>query len=247
MRRIGLSIVEQDTQYGEQLVGYLANQGLQAVLVPDLPALFALLQQHPPRLVMLGESGDGGSMLPVVRRLRDLSRVPCIVLSTEPDDTSHIVTLEAGADDFIERSLPMRAILARIRAVLRRAEWPPELLAPMQPAPAPILAGPPPSRGWKLQPQHRRLLRPDGLECDLTTAEFDLLRLLVEAGGVPVSRDDISATVFRRSFRAEDRTVDNLVLRLRRKLGGDQEKAIKTVRGAGYMFAGFADAQLLVA
>jgi DNA-binding response OmpR family regulator len=245
MRRIGLSIVEQDTHYGEQLVGYLANQGLQATLVPDLPALFALLQRHPPRLVMLGEIGTSGSMLPVVRRLRDLSRVPCIVLSTEPDDTSHIVTLEAGADDFIERSLPMRAILARIRAVLRRAEWPPELMAPMQAAP--VVAPPPPSRGWKLQPQHRRLLRPDGMECDLTTAEFDLLRLLVEAGGVPVSRDDISATVFRRSFRAEDRTVDNLVLRLRRKLGGDQEKAIKTVRGAGYMFAGFADAQLLVA
>ena len=247
MRRIGLSIVEQDTQYGEQLVGYLANQGLQAVLVPDLAGLFALLQQHPPRLVMLGEIGAGSSMLPVVRRLRDLSRVPCIVLSAESDDTSHIVTLEAGADDFIERSLPMRAILARIRAVLRRAEWPPELLGPMHVAPAPVAAPPPPSRGWRLQPQHRRLLRPDGMECDLTTAEFDLLRLLVEAGGVPVSRDDISATVFRRSFRAEDRTVDNLVLRLRRKLGADQERAIKTVRGAGYMFAGFADAQLLVA
>ena len=245
MRRIGLSIVEQDIHYGEELVGYLANQGLQAVLIPDLPALFALLQQHPPRLVVLGEVGVGGSMLPVVRRLRDLSRVPCIVLSTAPDDTSHIVTLEAGADDFIERSLPMRAILARIRAVLRRAEWPPELMAPMHVAP--VIASPPPSRGWKLQPQHRRLLRPNGTECDLTTAEFDLLRLLVEADGVPVSRDDISATVFRRSFRAEDRTVDNLVLRLRRKLGANQEKAIKTVRGAGYMFAGFADAQLLVA
>jgi DNA-binding response OmpR family regulator len=245
MRRVGLSIVEQDTKYGEQLVGYLANQGLQAVLVPDLATLFTLLQQHPPRLVVLGETGHGSSMLPVVRRLRDLSRVPCIVLSNEPDDTSHIVTLEAGADDFIERTLPMRAILARIRAVLRRSEWPPEMLTPMQSVPLPI--APAPSRGWRLQPQHRRLLRPDGMECDLTTAEFDLLRLLVEAGGVPVSRDDISATVFRRTFRAEDRTVDNLVLRLRRKLGEDQEKAIKTVRGAGYMFAGFADAQLLVA
>ena len=243
-RQLGLSIVEQDPHFGEALLDYLVSQGLQAVLVPDLPALFQLLQHQPPRMVLLGEAGGPGGILPAVRRLRDLSRVPCIVLSTETDDTSHIVTLEAGADDFIERSLPMRAILARIRAVLRRAEWPPELLAPMPAAPRhEALAEP---RGWRLQPQHRRLLRPSGEECDLTTAEFDLLRLLVEAGGVPVSRDDISATVFRRRFRAEDRTVDNLVLRLRRKLGAEQEKSIKTVRGAGYMFAGFTDAHLLV-
>ncbi len=245
MRPLGLSIVEQDTQYGEQLVGYLANQGLQAVLIPDLASLFLLVQEHPPRMVVLGESSGGGTMLSAVRRLRDMSRVPCIVLATEPNDTSHIVTLEAGADDFIERSLPMRAILARIRAVLRRSEWPSGLAASAMAMP--FVEARAPQGGWRLQPQHRRLLRPDGVECDLTTAEFDLLRLLVEAGNLPVSRDDISATVFRRRFRAEDRTVDNLVLRLRRKLGPDQEKAIKTVRGAGYMFAGFADAQLLVA
>ena len=245
MHKLSLSIVEQDTSYGEQLVCYLANQGLPALLMPDPPTLFRLLHQRPSRMVVLGETGAAGTMLSVVRHLRDLSRVPCIVLSAALDDTSHIDTLDAGADDFIERSLPMRSILARIRAVLRRSEWPPEMLASMLSAP---LAEPSAtSHGWRLQPQHRRLLRPDGAECDLTTAEFDLLRLLVDTSSAPVSRDDISATVFRRRFRAEDRTVDNLVLRLRRKLGRDQERAIKTVRGAGYMFVGFPDARLMVA
>ena len=82
-------------------------------------------------------------------------------------------------------------------------------------------------------------MRPDGSECLLTTAEFDLMHLLAESIGKPVSREVIASKVFRRPFRAEDRTVDNLVLRLRRKLGTTQQDSIKTIRGAGYLFAGF--------
>ena len=99
----------------------------------------------------------------------------------------------------------------------------------------------------RLNLRSRQLLRPNGSECLLTTAEFDLMRLLVEANGAPVSRQSIAELVFHRPYRIEDRTVDNLVLRLRRKLGDGQERAIKTVRGAGYMFAGFEAAQLRVA
>jgi DNA-binding response OmpR family regulator len=235
MQQAGLSIVERDTQFGVELAEYLGNQGFPAILVPDLANLLQTIERRPPSLVLLGEGGSGA--LAALRRLRAVSRVPCIVLASRPDEASQIVTLEAGADDFVERSQPPRAILARIRAVLRRCE-PLEMNAIL-----PHLASVP---CWRLQPQHRRLLRPDGSECDLTTAEFDLLRLLVDANGQPVCRDDISATVFRRRFRIEDCTVDNLVLRLRRKLGPQQERAIKTVRGAGYMFAGFVDVPLQV-
>ena len=93
--------------------------------------------------------------------------------------------------------------------------------------------------GWRLLPERRQLLRPDGRECPLTTAEFDLVRVLVERPGRAVSRDAIARSVFGRPFRPEDRTVDNLVLRLRRKLDAAGPRAIRTVRGAGYMFAGF--------
>jgi DNA-binding response OmpR family regulator len=233
----GLSIVDTDAFFAARLAAYLDSHGLPADLMPDLSALLDSLPRRPTRMVVLGEARGGA--LPALRRLRDVSRVPCVVLSAGPDEVNHIGSLEAGADDFIDRELPMRTILARIRAVLRRAEWPPETAAPAVEARG--------ASGWRLLTNHRRLLRPDGSECDLTTAEFDLLRLLAEANGVPVSREDISATVFRRRFRAEDRTVDNLVLRLRRKLGPEQDRAIKTVRGAGYMFAGFIDADMLVA
>ena len=120
--------------------------------------------------------------------------------------------------------------------MLRRAEW-----GVVEAVPAVAV------NGWRLVPLRRELLRPDGSECLLTTAEFDLMRLLVDAQGRALTRDDIALGVFRRPFRAEDRTVDNLVLRLRRKLGPKQQYSIKTVRGAGYMFAGFSESGRRVA
>jgi DNA-binding response OmpR family regulator len=225
MRQAGLVVVERDASFGAELAGYLEGQGYPTLLVPDLAALLRLLELGQPALVLLGEQEAG--VLPALGRLRDASRLPCIVLAAEPDRTIEILALEAGADDYLAASLPPRAILARIRSLLRRC------------APAAEPAQAPCARGWQFHPTQRRLLRPDGSECELTTAEFDLLRLLIQAEGLPVSRDDIAATVFRRRLHPEDRSVDNLVLRLRRKLGPAQARAIKTVRGAGYMFAGF--------
>ena len=131
---------------------------------------------------------------------------------------------EAGADDAANRGAPLPAVLARVRAVLRRAEW-------GRGEASSAITG---LDGWRLLPDRRQLLRPDGRECRLTTAEFDLVRVLVERRGRAVSRDAIARTVFGRPFRPEDRTVDNLVLRLRRKLDTAADpQAIRTVRGAG--------------
>ena len=236
MTQLGLGIVEPDPAFGRQLVGFFGQHGLAAEWHPDARPLLNNLGTRPPRMVLLGDGGELAGTLQLLRRIRDLSRVPCITLLGAPDDLSEIVVLEAGADEVISRSAPLRAVLARIRAVLRRAEWGMADAAPGQGL-----------GGWRLLPQRRQLLRPDGAECPLTTAEFDLMSLLIGSLGKPVARDSIADTVFRRPFRAEDRTVDNLVLRLRRKLGPGQENAIKTVRGAGYMFAGFVEEQRRVA
>lgn len=225
-----LSILSEDTVYGAALASYLDNQGLSSEHLPCSRRFLARLQEAAPRMVLLSDL-DGQGTLATLRRIRDVSRVPCVVITSRSDDVSQIVTLEAGADDVVTREMPMRAILARVRALLRRAEW---AVGPQEAAEDASLAG------WQLDVERRHLLRPDGTDCDLTSAEFDLMRLLMEARGNAVSRDTISQVVFRRQFRAEDRTVDNLVLRLRRKLGEDQQRTIKTVRGAGYMFAGFA-------
>jgi DNA-binding response OmpR family regulator len=228
MTQLGLGIVERDPGFGRKLVGFFAQHGLTAELHPDPRHLLHDLGTRPPRMVVLGDGGELAGTLQLLRRIRDVSRVPCVTLLGTPDDMSEIVVLEAGADDVMDRSIPLRGMLARIRAVLRRAEW-----GGAGEAPDDGLCG------WRLLQQRRQLLRPDGSECPLTTAEYDLMSLLVGSQGKPVAREAIADGVFHRPFRAEDRTVDNLVLRLRRKLGPAQENAIKTVRGAGYMFAGF--------
>jgi DNA-binding response OmpR family regulator len=236
MEQLGLGIIETDAGFGRKLAGFFDQHGIPAELHQDPKSLLARLPNRPPSLILLGEGEKPASALQTLRRIREISVIPCIMLAKRGDDLSEIMVLEAGADDLVDRDLPHRALLARIRAVLRRGEW-----GTVRAEPAIGVDG------WRLIPQRRQLLRPDGSECALTTAEYDLMCLLVEHRGKPISRDAIARAVFRRPFRAEDRTVDNLVLRLRRKLGLTQQDCIKTVRGAGYMFAGFADCGLRVA
>lgn len=236
MAQLGLGIVEADPIFSRKLAGFFAEHGFSPEAHPDPQPLLGRLAIRPLAIVVLGEAGEVATALHNLRRIRAVSKVPCVVLAGTSDDVSEIVVLEAGADDLIGRGVPLRALLARVRAVLRRAEW------GMVRGAAEGTGG-----GWCLVAQRRQLLRPDGSECPLTTAEFDLIRLLIDADGRPVPRDAIAHGVFRRPFRAEDRTVDNLVLRLRRKLGPGQENAVKTVRAAGYMFAGFREAGLRVA
>jgi two-component system, OmpR family, response regulator len=147
--------------------------------------------------------------------LRDIG-CPCLVLAEEGGCAS---ALELGADDCIQRTAPVDEIAARIRAVLRRR---------------------PPS-GWVFVPERRLLTRPDGAPVALTTAEFSLLRLLVQRQGTPVSRAALFAEVFGRCFNPSDRAIDSLVTKLRRKLGdtGRPPSMVRSVRPVGYVFTGF--------
>ncbi|GGC59149.1 DNA-binding response regulator [Siccirubricoccus deserti] len=228
MGQLGLGIIESDGTSGRVLVKFLSDQGFVPELHPDAAPFIGRLRTHPPNLVIIGCDGEPSTTLQILRQIREQSVVPCIVMSGQADDVSEIVALEAGADALVDRAAPLRALVARIRAVLRRGEW-----GVVETVPTLSIGG------WRLTAERRQLLRPDGSECPLTTAEFDLMHLLVESMGKPISRDTIASIVFRRPFRAEDRTVDNLVLRLRRKLGPAQQDSIKTIRGAGYLFAGF--------
>ncbi len=226
-------VVAADAAFGRRLRASFAGQGLPCGLHEDADALLEGIAVRPPRLVLLA-GGHLAAPLSDLRRLRSASRVPCVLLADGLDEAGGALARDAGADDAADRAAPFPAVLARVRAVLRRADWGAGEAAP--PAPAAAAGG---LDGWRLLPDRRQLLRPDGRECPLTTAEFDLVRVLVERRGRAVSRDAIARTVFGRPFRPDDRTVDNLVLRLRRKLDAADPRAIRTVRGAGYMFAGF--------
>jgi DNA-binding response OmpR family regulator len=228
MGQLALGIIEADAAEAERLAAFFIEHGFAVERHERPEELLARLTTRPPHLLLLcAPQEDAAATAVLLRHLRERSRVPVIIVGGA-DDVSPVLLLEAGADDVLVRSLPLRAMLARIRAILRRADW--GLVQGARPLSA---------NGWRLLAERRQLLRPDGSECLLTTAEFDLMKLLLEHRGRAVSRDTIAEIVFRRPFRAEDRTVDNLVLRLRRKLGDTRQAVVKTVRGAGYMFVGF--------
>jgi DNA-binding response OmpR family regulator len=147
--------------------------------------------------------------LDALRELRRESTIPCILVGGTPLPAGErVAALDAGADEVLDGAIALPEAVARVRAVLRRS-------GPAATAPARSLA----PNGWRLSPGTRSMRGPDGGSRRLTAAEFDLLRLLAAAPGRAVDRDAISREAFRRPWQPEDRAVDGLVKRLRRKLG----------------------------
>lgn len=231
MERVRLGVLDGATRFGSTLVGFLGRQGISADLHADESPLLERLETSALGMLVMHEPGCG-DVLSTLHRIRTVSRVPCIVVGDEADPDRSIGILDAGADDMMARETPLPIMLARMRAVLRRGAWglAAESTQPTAPQGDPY---------WRLMRPRRELYRPDGTECRLTTAEFDLFCLLVDNGPGVVSREDICREVFRRRWRSEDRTVDNLVVRLRRKLDDEARATIRTLQGRGYAFVGF--------
>ncbi|MBD0271013.1 MAG: response regulator transcription factor [Acetobacteraceae bacterium] len=166
--------------------------------------------------------------LDALRDLRRVSSMPCILVDATPLPAGErVAALDAGADEVLDAAVPLSEAVARVRAVLRRC-------APAAAVAAAAAAHRPARDVWRLSPGVRLVHGPDGGSHRLTAAEFDLLRLLIEASGRAVCRDAISREAFRRPWHPEDRAVDGLVKRLRRKLGPD---SILASRGVGYALA----------
>jgi DNA-binding response OmpR family regulator len=180
MAGFGLGILEDDAAQADRLNAFFAAQGLDVRCYADAPHALASIAAAPPHVLLLGASAEAATTLLVLRQIRERSRVPTVVLGSE-DDISQVAILEAGADEVVPRSVPLRALLVRLRAILRRAEWG----ATLPPLTLTV-------NGWRLLSERRQLLRPDGSECLLTTAEFDLLQLLLESSGQAVSRGHIA-------------------------------------------------------
>lgn len=221
-------------QLAERLLALLAQAGLRAVALHPLRPAEATTSASPldtttADLMLLLAPAEAETLGPVLRRLRAAHRLPCLVLAPGLPGQVVAALLEAGADDVLDAQEPAEVAFARARAVLRRGGWG---------------TGRGETAAWRLVPSRRALLKPCGTDAQLTSAEFDLFRLLTIAPGETVCRDSVAHHVLRRRIEATDRSVDNLVMRLRRKLGDNN--AVKTVRGQGYMFAGFETGALLV-
>ena len=178
-------------------------------------------------LMLPGETG-----LDLARWMRSQSDVPIVMLTAMGEETDRIIGLELGADDYVPKPFNPRELLARIRAVLRRAGDAGDHRA--DPAARTLAFG-----GWTLEPARRRLLNPDGAEVTLTGGEYDLLVALVERANRVLTRDMLLDLLRGRQAGPFDRAIDVAVSRLRRKLEDDGRNAqlIKTVRGGGYVLA----------
>lgn len=186
-------------------------------------------------LVTLDLNLPDGDGLAVGREIRARSEVPIIMVTGKGDTIDRVVGLELGADDYITKPFHLREVLARVRAVLRRSG-----------SAARPDTQPPPSgddalafEGWVLDVSKRELSSRAGAICELTTSEFDLLKVFVTHPNRALSRDQIMDLLRGHDWAPTDRSIDNLVVRLRRKIEPDPDspKLIKTVRGVGYCFA----------
>ncbi len=177
-------------------------------------------------LVVLDLMLPDGSGLEFLRTLRTRSRVPVIILSSRNEEIDRVLGLEMGADDYIAKPFSLRELAARVRAVLRRHDEPPESSG------CEFLQGP---RGLTLEPAALRASVND-VNINLSKTEFDLLYMLVGAPGRVFTRDQMLNRVWGENTAVSDRTVDAHIKTLRKKLEGSgvDPQIIETVRSMGY-------------
>ena len=226
-------VVEDDTGTRVLLGRFLSENGLRATGARDGQEMWDVLDKTPIDVVLLDVMLPGTTGLDLCRALRARSNVGIIMVTARGSEIDRVLGLEFGADDYVSKPFSRPELLARIRAVLRRG------------ATARIGAVARPNRcvfgfgGWTLDTTRRELTSPGGASVDLSGAEYDLLLAFLEHPQRVLSRDQILELSRNRMGNTFDRAVDVLVSRLRRKIDDDQtdQALIKTVRGAGYMFA----------
>ncbi|MDR0433584.1 MAG: response regulator transcription factor [Gracilibacteraceae bacterium] len=216
-------IVEDDDNLRELLCYALQNAGFETEGFAGAEEFYSRLKKTAPRLILLdlmlpGE--DGLSILGVLRRLEATRNLPVIILTAKGGEYDRIKGLDLGADDYVTKPFSVMELVARVRAVLRRA--------PDEPGRGAVFS----SGGLTLSPERHTVLA-DGLALTLTHKEFALLECLLRNAGLVLTRDMLMERVWGFDFEGESRTVDMHIRSIRRKLG-NMSGMIKTVRGVGY-------------
>lgn len=221
-------VVDDDVQILQLVARFLRSNGYRVLTARDGREMQSLLAEAGADLIVLDLMLPGANGLDLCRELRKTSAIPVVMLTAKGDDVDRIIGLEVGADDYLPKPFNPRELLARINAVLRRSS-----AGAHQSNGRPRRFG---FAGWKLDVLKRELTSPKSVVIDLSSGEYDLLTTFLEAPQRVLSRDYLLDAARNRSLEPFDRAIDVQVSRLRRKLG-DSGDLIKTVRGAGYLFA----------
>ncbi|WP_285672909.1 response regulator [Paralimibaculum aggregatum] len=226
-------VVDDHREIRDAVTRYLEKNGMRASAAKDVVEMDAQLRAGRFDLVVLDVMMPGEDGLSAARRLAASGGPPILMLSALTEDTDRIVGLEIGADDYLPKPFNPRELLARVKAILRRSERPEPLAGNLG---GRRLA----FAGWVLDTDTRALTREeDGTEVSLTTAEFKLLTAFLERPRFVLSREQLLDITSGRTADVFDRTIDNQVSRLRRKIEADpsQPQIIATIRSGGYSLA----------
>lgn len=228
-------VVDDDPRIRTMLRRYLVEEGFRVSEAEDGNAMRAALDCQQTDLVLLDLMMPGEDGLSLARQVRQRSYIPIIMLTGKGDLIDRVAGLEAGADDYIAKPFHLREVLARIRTVLRRGRAP----APASQATSPDAQETLVFQGWRLDLVRRELKRPMGEVVPLTTGEFEMLRVFAGHPNRVLTRDQLMSLVKGQEWAAYDRAIDAQIARLRKKIEADPASPvlIKTVRGAGYVFA----------
>jgi two-component system, OmpR family, response regulator len=225
-------LVDDERDIRDPLAAYLSRNGVRVSKAADAAQARQILSAYAIDLVLLDIMMPGEDGLALTGHIRATSQIPVILLTAKTEETDRIVGLEIGADDYVTKPFSPRELLARIKAVLRRAtDGAGRVRAPDADSYA---FGP-----WVLRSGERELVDRDGVAIPLSTGEFNLLHALVTRPRRVLSRDQLLDLSQGRELAAFERSIDNHVSRLRKKIEEDPSnpRLIKTVWGGGYMLA----------
>ena len=225
-------IVDDHRDIRDAMVKYLEKNGMRATSAANAVAMDAAMKVSQFDLIVLDVMMPGEDGLSVCRRLRAQGTIPILMLTALGDETDRIVGLEVGADDYLPKPFNPRELLARIKAILRRSDR------------GEVIGGSLAGHRlafdrWVLDTDRRTLTDDNGIEVSLTTAEFRLLTVFLERPRFVLSREQLLDLTSGRAAQVFDRTIDNQISRLRRKIEADPAKPalIATVWGGGYSLA----------
>jgi len=227
-------LVEDEPELAHIVARELAAAGFDVHQAYDGETALASLAKQPPDIVVLDWMLPGIDGLEVLRRLRQTSALPVLMLTARAEEVDRVIGLEVGADDYLTKPFGARELVARVRALLRRHERLQEMLAADRAEGTSVL-----SFGPLVVDPSAHIARLNGDTIDLSRTEFGLLHLFVRNKGRAFSRAYLHDAVWGEPAVEGDRSVDNTVLRLRKKLGelGD---SIETVWGVGYRLSAHA-------
>ncbi|MEN6475046.1 MAG: response regulator transcription factor [Syntrophaceae bacterium] len=234
MRESGLQIlmIDDDRELCALVRDYLSPFGYVVEGAYTGPDGLALAENGTFAAVILDVMLPGMDGFEVLKKLRQSSNIPVLMLTARGEDIDRILGLEMGADDYLPKTFSTRELLARLRAVTRRSF---QARKPDAPVPAPpIIVG-----GLRIEPA-ARMAYVDEAPMNLTPVEFDLILCLAKAAGHVLTRDQLLDAIAGRDYEVFDRSIDVHISSLRRKLNDDPRnpRFIRTVRTAGYLLIG---------